>query len=129
MALKSILRPDSSIQLGVLIGIVDVFIYSKSVPSLADVRTADPHNEDVETARKHAAWATIAFNSFVSMVTRDWNVFLTGGIVVIALDFMTKHANGVNPATKKLDQGAGNTDVAGQADMNTYPLPDYSMAG
>jgi hypothetical protein len=123
--LKSILNPSQSVAIGVGIGAVDVFVFQQHLPPMADVRTANPHNDDVDAARRQATGLCIAINGLVSVMTRDWNVFLIGGVVTVGLSYLTVHANALNPVTGKLDAGG-----AGGASINpeeaAYNLPDYS---
>jgi hypothetical protein len=120
--LKSVLNPSETVAIGVGIGAVDAFIFAQHLPPVADIRTANPQNDDVDAARRQATGLCIAVNGFVSLITRDWNVFLIGGIVTVGMSYITAHANSVNPATGKMDGSAPSIAPEGQA----YPLPDYS---
>jgi hypothetical protein len=120
--LKSVLNPSETVAIGVGIGAVDAFIFSQHLPPMADIRTATPQNDDVDVSRRQATGLCIAVNGFVSLITRDWNVFLIGGIVVVGLSYITAHANSINPATGKMDIGTNTLSP----DQTTYPLPDYS---
>lgn len=121
--LKSILKPSETIAVGVGIGAVDVFIFTQHLPAMADIRTAQPHNTDVDASRRQATGLCIAVNGFVSLISRDWNVFLIGGIVTVGLSYLATHANALDPATGKM---AGGTPSLGGDDLQAYPLPDYS---
>jgi hypothetical protein len=120
--LKSVLAPSETVAVGVGIGAVDAFIFGQHLPPNADIRTANPHNDDVDAARRQATGLCIAVNGFVSLITRDWNVFLIGGIVTVGLSYLSMHANAVNPATGKMEGGSPSLNPEQQA----YPLPDYS---
>jgi hypothetical protein len=127
---KSVLKPDQSVAIGIGIGVVDLFIFEKALPSMADVRTANPGNTDVETARKQATITAVAVNGLVSVMTRDWNVFLIGGAITASMSWLYVHANAVNPSTGKMSEG---TPVMGGSNANSdqtamYPLPDYGDA-
>jgi hypothetical protein len=122
--LKSILKPSESVAVGIGIGVVDAFIFQHAVPNLADIRTAAPQNTDVDTARRQATAECIAVNGLVSLMTRDWNVFLIGGVITVGLSYFTVHANAVYPQSGTMSapgEAPVNTDAAAQ-----YPLPDYS---
>lgn len=122
---KSILQPPTSVMIGLANGAVIVSIYDKTVPSVASVRVADPMDKDIETSRKHAAWASAGVLGFVFLLTRDRNSFLIGGLVLAAVDIMVKHANGFNPATGSLDS---NDDQSIDPSLvNDYSLPDYTQ--
>jgi zinc transporter ZupT len=121
---RSILNPNTSVMIGIANGALIVSIYDKTVPSVASVRVADPHDQDIESARKHAAWASAGVLGFVYLLTRDKNSFLIGGLVLAGVDIMVKHANGMNPQTGSLDS---NDDESIDPSLaNDYPLPDYS---
>jgi hypothetical protein len=125
--LKSILNPSQSVAIGVGIGVVDLFIFDKHLPAIADVRTAEPQDTDIDAARRSATLQCIAVNGLVSLMTRDWDVFLIGGAITAAMSWTFAHANTVHPAT-------GTTQAPGEMsltpdDMNAqYPLADYSDA-
>lgn len=120
--LTSVLDPSQTVAIGVGIGVVDAFIFERHLPPNADIRTAQPHNDDVDAARRQATGMCIAVNGFVSLITRDWNVFLIGGIVTVGLSYLAAHANALDPATGKMAGGTPSLNPEQQA----YPLPDYS---
>lgn len=126
--MKSVLKPDSSVMVGLAEAAAVYVIYQAALPNHADIRSADPHNTDIEAARKGAAWKAAGVLGLVFLLTQDLNSFLIGGLALGGIDYMTKHANGVSPATGKLatptapapsDAGAAGNDVA-------FPLPDYT---
>lgn len=120
----SILRRENSVTVGLLTALGEYLIYNHALPSTADVRGVSPHNNDLETARQHAARNAAILLGVVSILSRDLNVLIIGGVALVGIDFMSKHANGVNPATGSLDASAGSQSVA----PNVYSLPDYSDA-
>lgn len=128
MSLKSILSPDTSVLLGVAEGAIIAGIYSGYLPSFASIRTADPHDGDIETARKAAAWTSGALLAFMFILTRDRNAFLIGGLVLTGVDFTVKHSNGLNPGTGKLDGGYGADSLGDDEMANVYPMADYESA-
>lgn len=104
---------------GVLVGIVDVLIWRHFVPSVADIRTAPALDGDIEAAERTALLVGTGFTLVVAGFARSAEVFAIGGLVMVALDFATKHANAVNPSTGKIEPATG-TDTA-----TSYPMPDY----
>jgi len=122
--LKSILRPEHAVAVGIGISAVDLLIFDKMTPGVADIRTAHPQNKDVETTRKQAVIYCVGVNGFVSLITRDWNVFLIGGITTIAMSYLIAHANAVNPATGKM---AGAVEQSIAPGMEGFAMEDYSM--
>jgi hypothetical protein len=120
----SILNPSQAVGVGIGIGAVDLLIFSHFVPGIADVRSANPQNQDVDATRRQATLYCIGVNGLVSLMTRDWNVFLIGGIVTAAMSWAVVHANTVHPQTGTM-QSPG--ESAASSNTNMYPLPDYSM--
>lgn len=121
--LNSILKPESSVLTGLAEGAAIVAIYTASLPNTADVRTAAPHNTDVEAARKRAAWTSGGVLGVIFLLTRDLNSFLIGGAVLAAIDFHYKHADAVSPATGKATLPPAEPDQA-----SVHPLHDYADA-
>ena len=120
---KSILKPEHSVAIGIGVGAVDLLVFNGLLPNTTDIRTANPQNHDVENERRKAVIYCIGINGFVSLITRDWTVFLIGGIVTIGMSYVIAHANEINPATGKM---------VGQAlsiapDLGYESLPDYGM--
>jgi hypothetical protein len=122
--LKSILNPSQSVAIGVGIGVVDLFIFDKHLPAIADVRTADPQDTDIDAARRSATMQCIAINGLVSLMTRDWDVFLIGGAITAAMSWTFAHANTVHPATGTT-QAPGETAMTPDDLSAQYPLADY----
>ncbi|SRR5579871_6882797 len=127
--LKTVLKPDSSVMVGLAEAAAVYVIYQAALPNHADIRSAPPHNSDIESARKAAAWKSAAVLGFVFLLTRDLNSFLIGGLALGGIDYMTKHANGISPSTGKLAAGAAITQpgpaapAAGNA--TAFPMPSY----
>jgi hypothetical protein len=128
MAFKSILNPSQSVAIGIGLGAVDAFIFSSHLPNAADVRTANPGNNDVDATRRQAVGLCIAINGLASVMTRDWNVFLIGGIVTVGLAFFYVHANAVDPSTGKMVEPGNAKAVPEQDNANAYTMPDYGYS-
>src|SRR4051794_20044260 len=116
--MRSSLTPESATVVGLLSAVGVYLIYSDSLPGIADERTAEPHNADLESSRKGAAWKSAALIAGVFLVARDVNSYIISGIALVGIDYMHKHANAVHPATGKLDIGTGGMSVA--PDLNEY---------
>jgi len=129
LSLKSVLKPESSVAIGLGEAALVYVIYQNALPPMVDIRTADPHDRDVEGSRKAAAWKSAIMIGVVWAFTRDTNALLIGGAAMAGMDLMVKHANGVNPSTGKLAGSGGDAGVlsGGMAADNdvAYPLPDY----
>lgn len=126
--LKSVLKPPESITVGLAEVAAVYVIYQSALPNHADIRSAPAHNTDIEAARKKAAWTSASVLGFVYLLTRDLNSFLIGGLALAGIDYLTKHSNGVNPATGRLSVGDPGSAVQSGADdgAGAFPLPDYA---
>lgn len=122
--MKSILKPEHSVAVGVGVGAVDLLVFNSMLPNTSDVRRAQPQNNDVESERRKAVIYCVGINGFVSLITRDWTVFLIGGIVTIGMSYVFAHANEVNPATGKMTS----TDMTIDNTMADFALPSYDMS-
>src|SRR5258706_15187708 len=124
MKLTSVIKaPEGSIAIGLGEAAGVYAIYGAALPNHADIRSADPHNVDIEASRKAAAWKSAAILGLVLLITQDLNSFLIGGAALGGIDYLTKHADGVHPATGKLAGREG----AVPADNNAaFPLPGYA---
>lgn len=124
--MKSILNPPASVMTGLASGALVVSIYQHALGAgVTDIRTAVPHNTDVESARKQAAWTSAAALGLLYLLTRDRNSFLIGGAMLAGVDLTVKHANAVHPDTGKLSDDLMNSSVAPEL-AEAYPLEDYS---
>jgi len=119
------LKPDSATTVGVITAAGVFLIYQNALPAATDVRSAMPHNEDVEAARKHAAWMSVALIGVVFLVARDLNSYIISGAALVGIDLMHKHANAVHPNTGKLDTGNSGLSIAPGLE-NAYPMPEYA---
>jgi hypothetical protein len=103
---------------GVMVGVVDVLIWKHFVgPSVSDIKTDfQAFDSNIESTERTALLVTSGFTLVCAGFARSAEVFAIGGMVILALDFATKHANAVNPGT------------GGMADPNmstSYPMPSY----
>lgn len=128
MAGFSLTNPSEVVAIGVGIGVVDAFIFTHALPSMADIRTATPQNNDIDAARRQATGLAIAVNGLVSLMTRNWDVFLIGGVVTAGLSWFAVHANAVNPETGKAGTPGNAVVSADQDNANAYAMPDYGYA-
>lgn len=111
-----------AVELGVFLGAVNTLIFMHNLPPVADVRSADAFNAQIESAERTALLETTALTLVVAGFARSLETFAIGGLVIVAVDFTFKHANAVNPNTNKMQT----SDQSG-LDMGTvHPLPDYA---
>src|SRR5215472_1233179 len=111
--LLSRLQPDSATSVGILTAIGVYLIYTNSLPNMADVRLAPPNTDDIDSARKGAAWKSAALITVVFLVARDLNSYIISGAALVGIDYMYKHHNAIEPATGRLDGGTNPTLMPG----------------
>jgi hypothetical protein len=103
MQFKSILGgPQGSIVASLATGIMVYAIYDRSLPDAATIHATDANDINIEASRKKATITSAGLISVVTLLTKDVNVFILGGVVLFALDFHARHANASNPATGAL---------------------------
>lgn len=128
------LAKEQSIVAGLSVATIVYATYSRATPSVADMRVGRSGDTDIEASRKTAAWISAGVVSFVSLVAKDPNIFVMGGAMIIGLDWMTRHANQVDPNTGRASTiiRGGNLPVATQTnDAGAYGYAndiDYSYA-
>src|SRR5260370_16382066 len=94
MALKSIFKaPEGSITVGLAEAAAVYVIYQSALPNHSDIRSADPHNTDVEASRKRAAWKAASILGLVFLITQDLNSFLIAGAGVGGATRMSNHTH------------------------------------
>lgn len=107
MSIKSILKPEGSILVGGVTVITVVAIYGKSLPDTATMHATQANDRNLDSARKKATLTSIGIMGAISLLTRDVNVFILGGLTVVALDFQARHANVTSPTTGELVSDGG----------------------
>jgi predicted thioesterase len=110
------------VELGVLVGLANTVIFLHFLPPVADVRSADAFNQQIESSERTALMATTALTLLVAGFARSLETFMIGGAIVVGVDFAFKHANAVHPGTNKMVQ-TGSTGMAG---ASVHSLPDYT---
>jgi hypothetical protein len=102
MAIKSILKPEGSIGLGIATAIFVYAIYDHSLPATAVVHATDPLDGNIDAARKKASWTAAGGVSLVTLLTKDVNILILGGVTLFALDMHARHANASDNVTGDL---------------------------
>src|SRR5687768_13654111 len=103
--MASALKPEISIGAGLAVGTLVYAMYSNATPGLADVRSLTENNEDVARAERSTSWMAAGVVAGVSLIARDPVIFTVGGVMVIGMAWMTRHANAVNPDLKRFIPG------------------------
>jgi hypothetical protein len=93
------LKAEVSIPVGLATAAVVYAVFSNATPSIADIRSAPPNNDDIAKSERMATILSAAIVGGISLIARDPNVFIIGGAMVIGMSLWTRHANAINPAT------------------------------
>lgn len=102
MAIKSVLKPEGSVLLGGVTVIMVLAIYGKTLPNTAVMHATGANDSNLESGRKKATITAETILGAISLITRDANVFILGGLTIIALDWHARHANATAPDTGEL---------------------------
>jgi hypothetical protein len=92
-------KPEVSLGLGLATATLVWTIYNHGLPGQADIRVGEPGNETIETVRKQNSWMAAGTVAGISLLSKDATVFILGGAMVIALDWLTRVNNFTNPVT------------------------------
>jgi hypothetical protein len=123
------LKKEFSILTGTIVGVAVYGIYQAALPSAADVRSLEPNNKDVAAAERTASWTSAGTVAIVSLIAQDPTVFILGGSMVVAMAWMHRHANWVNPLTSKASTTGKSPEIGQQSapeDYSAPKMPDYS---
>jgi len=107
MAFTSIMKPEGSIIAGLATGVLVYAIYDRCLPNAGTMHATDANDINIEAGRRKATYTAAAVVSGVSLLAKDVNVFILGGVVLFALDFHARHANASNPDTGELVADGG----------------------
>jgi hypothetical protein len=108
MQFKSVLGgPQGSVVASLATAIMVYAVYDRSLPDAATIHATDANDINIEASRKKATITAAGLISVVTLVTKDVNTFILGGVMLFALDFHARHANASNPATGALVSDEG----------------------
>jgi hypothetical protein len=130
------MKPDAEISIALATSVMAYGAYQMALPSVADIRSLEPNNADIQGAERVAAWVAAGGVSLVALLTKSPAVFTLGGATVIAASWMTRHADRVSNVTKKASalvpapakgpEGVVGDDVASVQQLPTTPV--YGVA-
>lgn len=95
------LKADSEVSIALATGVLAYGSYQMALPTVADVRSLEKNNADIQGSERVAAWVSAGLVSLVSLITKSPSVFVVGGAVVIAASWMTRHADQVDTVGKR----------------------------
>jgi hypothetical protein len=130
------LKPDAEISIALATGVMAYAGYQFALPSMADVRSLEPNNKDIQSSERVAAWTAAGIVSVVSLLTKSAAVFMVGGLVVIGTSWTARHADQVNTVSKRASamvpqpatgsEGVIGDQVAVSQNLSTAPV--YGVA-
>jgi hypothetical protein len=116
---KSILKPEGSITIGIATGVLVWAVFERGLPNMATMNATPANDINLEAGRKAAALTSAAILAGVTLLTRDVDVFILGSAVLIALDWHARVGNARSPETGQLVSPAGQ-GLQGQAAGGNY---------
>lgn len=114
------LRPEISIPAALAVGTIVYTVNNRGLPPSVDIRAAgQPGDEMLETVRKRNAWTAAAAVAGISLIAKDPVIFIVGGIMVVALDWMNRVDIWTDPNENKVTNSAMPQAGPGSADAET----------
>lgn len=95
------LKPETSLGVGLATAVLVFAIFQNATPSIADIRVSEEQDPDIDSAERLASWTAAGAVAGISLIARDPTVFVLGGSMVVAMAWWHRHANQVNPLTGK----------------------------
>lgn len=122
------LKPEVSLPVALAVGAVVIGTYTNMTPNLADIRTADEMDRDVDATRKQAAWTSAGLVAAISLLAKDATIFTVGGLIVIIMDWSHRHADMVNPLAQRATNLLSIDEMTPDVSQEAAPA-DYGYAG
>lgn len=88
---------EASVSVGLGTAALVAGVYSMSLPKLADVRNVEQRNTDIQKSERTAAWLAAGLVTGIALITSDPTVFVIGGAAMVAITWLYRHADQVNP--------------------------------
>lgn len=124
------LAPEASIGVSLATLAVTYAIYSKALPNIADTRSLDKNNPDIQSSERTATWMAAGVVGGISLLAKDPTIFTIGGLGVVAMAWWHRHADQVDNvtnsatgyATKLADVGNTGAGLTATPAMSTQHL-------
>lgn len=128
------LKADSEVPIALATAVLAYGSYQYALPSVADIRSLEKGNADVQGAERVAAWVSAGLVSFVALITKSPSVFVLGGSTVIAASWMTRHADQVDAISSKAGSlvpapAQGPSGVVGDQVVQSQQMPVTPVYG
>jgi hypothetical protein len=118
------LKPEVSIPVALTTGAIVLAVHSKAAPSIADVRTIDPSNTDLDAAERQATVMSFAIVGGISLIAKDPNVFFGGGAIATAAAWWNRYSNAYNPSTGRASTAGPNAMKGGTPRVTQTEAPE-----
>lgn len=117
----------TSLAVGLATAAIVYGIYDLVMPEVANCRAAEAGDAHLNSAEKAARWTSAGAVVGMTLITRDTTVFIIGAGMTIAMSWLYRHANQVDPVR-------GNAMLPNSANMvhandNVASTAAYSPAG
>lgn len=129
------LKPEVSLGVALATAAVVYGIYQNATPTIADIRSLDAQNKDIDASERQATWTAAGTVGAISLIAKDPTVFTVGGLMVIAMAWAHRHANLVDSVTGMAVPGlpatrstAPETQADAPAAYSAPAAPQYDMA-
>jgi hypothetical protein len=122
------LKPEISIPAALATATIVYTVQGRGLPPI-DVRgNAQPGDDMVDSVRKQNAWVAAATVAGISLIARDPVVFIVGGAMVVALDWLTRVNNWTSPLSNKVDRGGTNGMRLVEPESSAVNEADYAVS-
>jgi hypothetical protein len=95
------LKPEVSLGVALATATVVYGIYQNATPPLADIRSLESGNTDIQGAERQATWTAAAVVAGISLLAKDPTIFVVGGTAVVVMAWSHRHADTVDVITKR----------------------------
>lgn len=96
------LKPEVSIPVALATAAVVYGTYQIALPSIADARSVEADNAHLAGAERAALFVSVGVAGGISLIAKDPTPFILGGMFAVALSWVHRYANQVDPSTGKL---------------------------
>jgi hypothetical protein len=116
---KSILKPEGSVMAGIATVAAVYGVYQLNCGSVAEVQLTTPNHTALEQSKVKAGYEALVLVAGLSLLTRDANIGILGGLTIIAMEINYRHAIMAHPETGKMIPPAASAYEPAQ---NVVPL-------
>jgi len=96
------LKPEASIMTALAVGAVVYGVYSNATPTIADIRSLERDNKDIQKSERAASWTAGGVVAAVSLLAKDPTIFILGGAMVIGMAWWHRHSDHVDTMSTAL---------------------------